>query len=110
MAYIQCINLTRTYTKGSATITPLDGLDLSIEEGTFTALMGPSGSGKTTLLNLIAGIDSPTSGSLVVNGVEVSTSPNSETISGSIDLVAYRPEDSDSEIHVVFDNLVIREP
>jgi putative ABC transport system ATP-binding protein len=72
MSYIQCINLTRTYKKGSATITPLDDLDLSIEESTFTALMGPSGSGKTTLLNLIAGIDTPTSGSLVIGGVEVS--------------------------------------
>ncbi len=73
MTYIQCMDLTRSYTKGSTTITPLDGLDLSIEEGTFTALMGPSGSGKTTLLNLIAGIDSPTSGSLVIGGVEVSS-------------------------------------
>lgn len=73
MAYIECRDLTRTYTKGSTTITPLDGLDLDILEGTFTALMGPSGSGKTTLLNLIAGIDSPTSGSLVIGGTEVGT-------------------------------------
>ncbi len=71
MAYIECRNLTRAYTKGSTTITPLDGLDLDIEKGTFTALMGPSGSGKTTLLNLIAGIDSPTSGSLIINSLEV---------------------------------------
>ncbi len=73
MAYIECRNLTRTYTKGSTTITPLDRLDLDIREGTFTALMGPSGSGKTTLLNLIAGIDSPTSGSLVIGGTDVGT-------------------------------------
>jgi putative ABC transport system ATP-binding protein len=46
-------------------------LDLDIQEGTFTALMGPSGSGKTTLLNLIAGIDSPTSGSLVIGGTDI---------------------------------------
>ncbi len=65
MAYIECRDLTRTYTKVQTTITPLDRLDLDIQEGTFTALMGPSGSGKTSLLNLIAGIDSPTSGSLV---------------------------------------------
>lgn len=73
MAYIECRNLTRSYTKGSATITPLDGLDLGIQEGTFIALMGPSGSGKTTLLNLIAGIDSPTSGSLVIGGIDIGT-------------------------------------
>ncbi|MBI5252255.1 MAG: ABC transporter ATP-binding protein [Desulfomonile tiedjei] len=71
MAYIECRNLTRTYTKASTTITPLDGLDLDIEEGSFVALMGPSGSGKTTLLNLIAGIDSPTSGSLMMGAVDV---------------------------------------
>jgi putative ABC transport system ATP-binding protein len=73
MAYIECRNLTRTYTKGSTTITPLEALDLNIEEGSFTALMGPSGSGKTTLLNLIAGIDTPTSGSLVIGGVDISS-------------------------------------
>lgn len=72
MAYIECRNVTRTYTKGSSVITPLDGLDLDIDEGSFTALMGPSGSGKTTLLNLIAGIDTLTEGTLVVNGVDIS--------------------------------------
>ena len=71
MALIECRHLTRTYVKGSTTITPLDDLDLDIENGTFIALMGPSGSGKTTLLNLIAGIDSPTSGSLTVAGADL---------------------------------------
>src|SRR4030042_3288552 len=78
MAYIECRNLTRTYVKGLTTITPLEALDLEIEEGSFTALMGPSGSGKTTLLNLIAGIDTPTSGSLTIGGVDISTLPRSE--------------------------------
>jgi len=49
----------------------LDGLNLEIDEGDFAALMGPSGSGKTTLLNLIAGIDKPTSGDVVVAGTNV---------------------------------------
>lgn len=71
MAFIECRSLTRTYTKGPTTITPLDSLDLDIEDGSFTALMGPSGSGKTTLLNLVAGIDKPSSGSLVIGGVEI---------------------------------------
>jgi len=52
-------------------IRPLDGLDLDVERGTFLALMGPSGSGKTTLLNLIAGIDRPTRGSLVIGGENI---------------------------------------
>ncbi len=73
MSLIECVNLTREYRKGENIIRPLDGLDLEIEAGDFLALMGPSGSGKTTLLNLIAGIDSPTSGSLVIGGVDISS-------------------------------------
>lgn len=73
MGLIECRKLTRTYMKGEQPITPLKDLDLTIEAGTFLALMGPSGSGKTTLLNLIAGIDSPTSGSLKIGGVELSS-------------------------------------
>lgn len=71
MALIECRKLTRSYTKGDSVITPLDELDLDIEEGSLTALMGPSGSGKTTLLNLIAGVDSPTSGELMIDGSDV---------------------------------------
>jgi len=73
MSMIECRGLTREYRKGETTIRPLDGLDLEIERGDFLALMGPSGSGKTTLLNCIAGIDSPTGGSLVIDGVDIST-------------------------------------
>jgi putative ABC transport system ATP-binding protein len=78
MSLIECRKLTRVYKKGSTTITPLSDLDLDVEEGTFIALMGPSGSGKTTLLNLIAGIDTPTSGSLVVDSIEISKLPRSK--------------------------------
>lgn len=69
---IRCRSLTRAFRKGENTILPLDRLDLDIERGEFLALMGPSGSGKTTLLNLIAGIDSPTSGTLTVDDEEIS--------------------------------------
>lgn len=72
-AMIRCRELTREYRKGEQVIRPLDGLDLDVARGEFLALMGPSGSGKTTLLNLIAGIDSPTGGSLVVDGTDLAT-------------------------------------
>jgi putative ABC transport system ATP-binding protein len=63
-AFIRCRGLTKVYRKGQTTVTPLDALDLDVAQGEFLALMGPSGSGKTTLLNLIAGIDSPSDGTL----------------------------------------------
>jgi putative ABC transport system ATP-binding protein len=65
---VECRGLTRTYRRGSERITPLEDLDLDLEAGRFVALMGPSGSGKTTLLNLMAGIDRPTRGTLVIDG------------------------------------------
>lgn len=68
---ISCQNLTKSYLKGTNTVTPLKGLDMRIPKGEFLALMGPSGSGKTTLLNLIAGIDSPSSGTLHVEGYDL---------------------------------------
>ncbi|MEM1165990.1 MAG: ABC transporter ATP-binding protein [Planctomycetota bacterium] len=71
MSMIRCRMLTRVYRKGESIIRPLDELDLDVPRGDFLALMGPSGSGKTTLLNLIAGIDSPTSGSLIIDGVDI---------------------------------------
>jgi len=73
MSLIQCRQLTREYRKGENIIRPLDELDLDVPAGDFLALMGPSGSGKTTLLNLIAGIDSPTGGSLIIDGTDLAT-------------------------------------
>ena len=67
-SFIQIRNLTKSFKKGPNLITPLQELSLEVPRGEFLALMGPSGSGKTTLLNLIAGIDTPTAGDLVVDG------------------------------------------
>lgn len=73
MTLIHCQRLTKSYKKGDTTITPLHELDLRVPAGEFLALMGPSGSGKTTLLNLIAGIDRPTSGKLLIDGTDIAT-------------------------------------
>ena len=69
--FITIRNLTKSFKKGPNLITPLQNLSLEAPRGEFLALMGPSGSGKTTLLNLIAGIDSPTSGDLMIDDHDV---------------------------------------
>ena len=70
---IEVRNLTKSFQKGDETITPLRDVSLDIDEREFVSLMGPSGTGKSTLLNLIAGIDKPTSGTITVNGTEITT-------------------------------------
>lgn len=72
-AFIHCHGVSKVYYKGSTEVTPLEALDLEVSRGEFLALMGPSGSGKTTLLNLIAGIDSPTTGELWVDQLNLAT-------------------------------------
>ncbi|MBK1832665.1 ABC transporter ATP-binding protein [Roseibacillus ishigakijimensis] len=69
--FIHIRNLSKSYRKGKVSITPLEALNLEVSKGEFLALMGPSGSGKTTLLNLVAGIDSPTGGSLEIDGRDI---------------------------------------
>ncbi|MGD8417236.1 MAG: ABC transporter ATP-binding protein [Pseudomonadales bacterium] len=68
---VECRELTKKYTRGKETIEVLRGINLTIAQGDFLALMGPSGSGKTTLLNLIGGLDHPTSGDVVVSGTSL---------------------------------------
>ncbi len=71
MSLIECRSLCKDYRRGGEAVHVLDHLELSIERGSYTALMGPSGSGKTTLLNLLAGIDRATSGQLLVDGTDL---------------------------------------
>ena len=71
MSMVDVRNVTKVYRRDAEELVVLNGLSLKVEEGDFTALMGPSGSGKSTLLNLIAGIDKPTSGDVVVAGTNV---------------------------------------
>jgi putative ABC transport system ATP-binding protein len=64
-------NATRTFKIGTVETRALRGVDLKIEKGEFTALVGPSGSGKTTLLQLLGCLDQPTSGTVIINGTDV---------------------------------------
>ena len=70
-AQVQLQNVTKTYQMGEVQVHALNGLDLSIQEGEFVVIVGPSGSGKTTTLNLIGGLDTPTSGELLVAGTDI---------------------------------------
>jgi len=68
---IQVRGLNKTYKRGGESIQVLQGLNLDVDKGDFVAFMGPSGSGKTTLLNLLGGLDVPTSGTISVDGDEI---------------------------------------
>jgi ABC-type lipoprotein export system ATPase subunit len=72
-AAIQVENVTRHYRMGESLIRAVDGVSLRIESGEFVALLGTSGSGKSSLLNLIAGLDRPSSGNIVVQGRDLAT-------------------------------------
>jgi len=71
MALVEIRDVTKRYHKGGETITPLDKVSLDIEQGEFVSLMGASGTGKSTLLNLIASIDRPDSGTVIIAGSEI---------------------------------------
>jgi putative ABC transport system ATP-binding protein len=78
MSLIELSGVTRTYEVGGGTVRALDRLDLMVSTGEFVVVLGPSGSGKTTLLNMIGGLDSPTSGVIVVDGRRISALSRSE--------------------------------
>ncbi len=68
---VEVRGVSKVYHRDAEELTVLEGVDLTIAEGEYLALMGPSGSGKSTLLNLLAGLDSPTTGSIVVAGEDI---------------------------------------
>jgi len=68
---VTATDLRRRYGEGDAAVDALDGVDLTFQKGRFNAIMGPSGSGKSTLMHILAGLDQPTSGSVVLDGTEL---------------------------------------
>ena len=78
MSLIETRNLWKTYVMGDEEIHALKGVSLAIERGEYVAIMGPSGSGKSTLMNLIGCLDTPSQGTYLLNGKEVSTMKDDE--------------------------------
>ncbi len=86
MAKVRVKDLIRVYRTGKSEVIALRGLDLNINDGELVAIMGPSGCGKTTLLNLVGGLDRPTAGSIVIDGLNIVDLSEAE-------LVKYRRDD-----------------
>ena len=72
MPIVEFKNVSRVYTSGDHELKALDIVNLTLDEGKFIVILGPSGAGKSTLLNLLGGLDSPTSGKIIVDGKDIS--------------------------------------
>lgn len=73
MAIVEFKDVSRVYTSGDHELKALDGVNMTLDEGKFIVILGPSGAGKSTFLNLLGGLDSPTSGKIIVEGKDIST-------------------------------------
>ena len=78
MAVVEFKGVSRVYRSGDHELKALDGVNMALEEGKFIVILGPSGAGKSTLLNLLGGLDSPTEGTIIVDGKDISTLTNNE--------------------------------
>ena len=78
MAIVKLKDVTRAYESGDHVLYALNQVNLELDEGKFVVVLGPSGAGKSTLLNLLGGLDSPTSGQIVVDGKDISTLSKNE--------------------------------
>lgn len=78
MPIVEMKNVKRIYKSGNSELRALDGVSLTLDEGKFVVILGPSGAGKSTLLNILGGLDSPTEGSIIVDGRDISTLSSDE--------------------------------
>ena len=85
-AFVKCINVKKEYKTGDVTIQAVDNRNFEINKGEFVVIVGPSGAGKTTILNILGGMDTLTSGQMIVDGIDISRF-------GSRELTTYRRYD-----------------
>lgn len=89
MPLIELKNINRYYQSGEHVLKALDDVNLTLDEGKFIVVLGPSGAGKSTLLNLLGGLDSPSSGSIIVSGKDISTLSNNELATYRAEMVGF---------------------
>ncbi|MDZ7808198.1 MAG: ABC transporter ATP-binding protein [Gracilimonas sp.] len=89
MAVIRTEGLTKVYNPDQVPVHALNGIDMTIEKGEFTAIVGPSGSGKTTLLNIIGGLDEPTDGKAYIRDTDISTLSDRELINFRLNHIGF---------------------
>ena len=75
---VSAVDLVKRYGEGATQVTALDNVSLTVEKGTFVAIMGPSGSGKSTLMQCMAGLDTVDSGQVFIGGTEITRMPDRE--------------------------------
>ena len=73
MSILEVQHISKTYGKGETKVDALNDVSFSVEQGEFVAIIGPSGSGKSTLLHILGGVDTPSSGNVIINGVNIAT-------------------------------------
>lgn len=86
---IDAHNISKIYDRDKIPVAALQEVHLHIEEGEFTAIVGPSGSGKSTLLNIIGGLDSPSSGNVVLDGTDITTLSENELINFRLNNIGF---------------------
>lgn len=86
---IQCKNVTKVFHLGETEIRALDNITISVTKGDYISIMGPSGSGKTTLLNIIGALDRPTSGTIILDGMDITNLPERKLTSLRRDKIGF---------------------
>lgn len=89
MKVIETLDLHKTYQETKVPVKAVRGISLQFEEGEFTAVVGPSGSGKTTFLNMVGGLDSPTSGEVIINSSNITNLKSKELIDFRLENIGF---------------------